>query len=65
MLAPDVWRFPDDTQFIELRDIYDGWSVARLPNGRYVNRWEPSNPRYAQVQRWIALTEALEGGASK
>lgn len=57
--------FPEGTQFIELRDIYDGWSVVRLPDGRYVNRWEPNNPRYAQVQRWIALTEALEGGASK
>lgn len=61
----NVNKFPEGTIFIKIMGIYDGWSVAKLPSGKYVNRWEPSNPRYAHVQRWIAITEALEGEASK
>ena len=30
--------------YIEIRGIYDGWSVAKMKDGSYVNRW-PSHRR--------------------
>lgn len=45
---------------IEIRGIYDGWSVARMKDGRLLNRWEKSDYRYAPTQEWIARAQALE-----
>ena len=44
-----------DTIYIELRDIYDGWSVAKMPGGTLMNRWEPTDIRYIPTQKWIEM----------
>lgn len=47
---------------IEVRDIYDGWSVAIMKDGRWLNRWkqpqwEQSSPtirgRARRTDEWI------------
>lgn len=45
--------YPEGTIFIEIRGIYDGWSVAQLPDGTLINRWEPEDRRYLPTQKWI------------
>ena len=45
--------YPDDAVLIEIRGVYDGWSVALLPDGRYINRWEEGDRRYTATQEWI------------
>jgi len=45
--------FPDGTVLIEIREIYDGWSIAKLPDGTYRNRWPEDDPRYEKTQRCI------------
>ena len=40
--------------YIEIRGIYDGWSVAKMKDGTLLNRWEPDDSQYAAVQEWIA-----------
>jgi hypothetical protein len=49
--------FPEGTTLIEVRGIYDGWSVAQLSDGSLVNRWEPGDYRYAATQDWIERAE--------
>ncbi|TWI04853.1 hypothetical protein IP90_00993 [Luteimonas cucumeris] len=49
--------FPDGTILIEIRGIYDGWSVAKLPDGTLVNRWPEDDRRYASTQDWIHRAE--------
>ena len=40
---------------IEIRGIYDGWSVAKMKDGTLVNRWKPEDGRlYQQTEEWIA-----------
>ena len=46
-------EYPLGTVFIEIRGIYDGWSVAELPDGTLINRWEPTESRYMPTQKWI------------
>ena len=48
---------------IEVSGLYDGWSIACLNDGSYVNRWEPSfygepSGLHARVERVIAEYEA-------
>lgn len=38
---------------IEIRGIYDGWSVAKMPNGELVNRWPVDDHRHKATQEWI------------
>ena len=38
---------------VEIRGIYDGWSVAKMKDGMLVNRWEPDDWRYQATQDWI------------
>lgn len=45
--------YPEGTIRIEIRGIYDGWSVAKLPNGELVNRWSKDDRRHDSTQRWI------------
>lgn len=46
--------------FIEIRGVYDGWSIAVLNDGTYVNRWEPGDRRYAPTQEYIEALEAKD-----
>ena len=52
-----VEDYPEGTVLIEIRGIYDGWSVAQLPDGTLVNRWEPEDRRYLPTQKWIKENE--------
>lgn len=38
---------------IELRGVYDGWSVAVGEDGTMANRWHPNDSRYARTQQFI------------
>ena len=46
---------------IELRGVYDGWSIAVLHDGSLVNRWaEPDGtPRAGYERRFKATEDAL------
>ena len=39
---------------IEVRGIFDGWSVAQMKDGRLLNRWPPDDRRHKPTQDWIA-----------
>ena len=54
--------FPEGTVLIEIRGIYDGWSVQKLPDGTLVNRWEPGDRRYMPTQVWIERQVSAAGG---
>lgn len=52
--------------FIEVRGIYDGWSVAKMKDGSYRNRWPEDDRRHkptAEVIRRMIATEARKGQA--
>ena len=49
--------FPKGTTLIEIRKIYDGWSVAKLPDGTLVNRWDKGTRRYVATQQWINIVK--------
>ena len=49
------WSMDDVESLIELPEIYDGWSVARLTDGRLVNRWDMTE----YPSRWRATEEVL------
>ena len=55
-------EFPDGTILIEILGLYDGWSVAKLPDGTLVNRWDPTSSRYLPTQRWIKKHQELQKG---
>ena len=38
---------------IEILGYYDGWSVAKMKDGRMLNRWPPSDHRHKPTQKWI------------
>ena len=40
---------------IEIRGIYDGWSVAEMRDGSYLNRWDATifPARHAATQTYI------------
>jgi len=44
---------PEGTTFIEIVGVYDGWSIAKLPDGSLVNRWPAGSTRFTQVQEVI------------
>lgn len=43
---------------IEIRGVYDGWSVKKLADGTLVNRWEPDDRRHKPTQEWIDRMQA-------
>ena len=47
---------------IELRGVYDGWSIAVLKDGSLVNRWaEPDGtPSAGYERRFKATEEAIQ-----
>ena len=50
------WRpiFMDEVAMtIEVRGIFDGWSVAQMKDGRLLNRWPPDDRRHQPTQEWI------------
>jgi hypothetical protein len=53
----DHFGNPDGTVYIELRHIYDGISVAQLPDGTMRNLWPADNRRHAATQVWIAAMQ--------
>ena len=48
-------ELPEGTILIEIREIYDGWSIAKLPDGTLINRWDPIDfpRRWAETQAYI------------
>lgn len=38
---------------IEIRGVYDGWSIGVTPDGEYVNRWPKGDYRYEATQEVI------------
>lgn len=52
--------FPEGTILIEIRGLYDGWSVAKLPSGELVNRWPSDDRRFKPTQEWIDKMEQPE-----
>jgi hypothetical protein len=41
----------DDVAYlIELREVYDGWSIKVLHDGTWVNRWPETDRRHAPTQ---------------
>ena len=42
---PEDYKWEDVETFIELRGVYDGWSVAVLKDGRKINRWRGEGSR--------------------
>ena len=57
---------PDVDYLVEVRGVYDGWSIAVMKDGSYVNRWEdPDNPGCAVPgfeSRFEKIRAALEEG---
>lgn len=53
--------FPEGTYFIELKHVYDGWSVAVLPDGTAINRWTPEQRQYQATQDFINRSEKAIG----
>lgn len=49
---------PPKEILIEIRGIYDGWSVRKLADGTLVNRWLESDRRYKPTQEWIDRMQA-------
>ena len=50
--------------YIEIRGIYDGWSVAVMKDGRMLNRWPPSDRRHKPTQAWIAAHLDQQGAGN-
>lgn len=46
---------------IELRGVYDGWSIAVMKDGSLVNRWAKDDGSAAKgyERRWAATEEAI------
>ena len=53
----------DDVEtFIELRGVYDGWSIAKMKDGSYINRWPEEDRRFKQTERvakWLARVDEI------
>ena len=53
--------YKDDIAYlIQIQGVYDGWSIAALKDGTYVNRWEPPGKRHDIIEESIARYEELE-----
>ena len=52
--------YPEGAIGIEIRMIYDGVSVWKLPVGTLVHRWPEGDRRYKPTQEWIERMEAGE-----
>lgn len=55
-------QLPNDiAYFIELRGVYDGWSIAAHKDGSLQNRWadEDGQPIPGYERRWLATENAI------
>lgn len=45
----------------QLQGVYDGWSVAVMKDGRYINRWgnDTGEPIKGYERRWQATDRAI------
>lgn len=43
----------DVEYLIEIRGIYDGWSVKKMKDGSYINRWHENDRRHKPTQDFI------------
>jgi len=50
----------DGPLLIEIREVYDGWSIRRNVDGSYDNRWDVDDRRYKPTQEWINAQVAHE-----
>ena len=52
----------DDVQELIELPSYDGWSVAVMNDGTYMNRWKPGvfPRRYVAAQAWIETAPTTE-----
>jgi len=50
---PSLSFVHDSCTYIELRGIYDGWSVRWHADGRMENRWLVGDKKYAPTQKFI------------
>lgn len=55
----------DVDYLIELRGVYDGWSIAVHKDGSMHNRWadEDGNPVVGRQRQWLATQNAIESKA--
>ena len=62
-VAVDDFGNPVGTIYVELRHIYDGISVAQLPDGTMKNLWPVESSRHKSTQEWITahLSENSRG----
>lgn len=44
---------------IQITGLYDGWSVAKMKDGTYVNRWPEGDARHAEVDKLVTERNAL------
>jgi hypothetical protein len=53
---------PQIDHLIELRGVYDGWSIAVMADGTYENRWANKagdGPAPGYERRWRAAEDAI------
>lgn len=56
------YNWDDVDHTIELRGVYDGWSIAVLKSGQMINRWENragDGPEPGYERRWQATKDAM------
>jgi hypothetical protein len=56
-MAVSSEQFSEAAVLIELPGVYDGWSIAQLPDGRMLNRWSDeagTGPAAGMQRRWEA-----------
>lgn len=46
---------------IEIAGVYDGWSAARMKDGRVLNRWDKTTEysKWDKTQQWIDENELI------
>ena len=54
-MKPGEYELIEDQilRFIEIRGVYDGWSIIELNDGTLINRWEENDYRYEQTRNVI------------
>lgn len=58
-IEPEAINVEEAAYLIEIREIYDGWSVAVMPDGRRLNRWPLNSRRGEAVEQYLADNPAL------
>lgn len=59
---PGFDSYPAGTVLIEVHGLYDGWSIAKYPDGSLHNRWPEDDYRHARTQAWIDRQMKAAGG---